>query len=100
MFPLATTERMVHRVHRHAPHVWTLAHPAAAPRLADRDVFVIDVADLADRRETFHADLPNLARRHLHRGVLAFFRDELHRGSRAARDLSPLARLELHVVQL
>ena len=34
---------------------------AAAPaRLADRDVLVVDVADLADRREALDVDLPDL----------------------------------------
>src|SRR2546430_12474757 len=47
---LTAAERMVHRVHRHAAHVRPLAQPSAAPRLADRDVLVIDIADLADGR--------------------------------------------------
>src|SRR5688500_19764257 len=32
----AATERMVDRVHRAATHVWTVAQPPAASRLADR----------------------------------------------------------------
>src|SRR5471030_59851 len=63
----AATQRMVNRVHRHAAHVRTLALPAAAAGLADRDVLVVDVADRADRREALHVDLADLARRHLHR---------------------------------
>ena len=95
----AAAERMVDRVHRDAAHVRTLAHPAAASRLADRHVLVIDVADLADRREALHADLANLARRHLDRRVVAFLGDQLHGRSGAARDLPALARPELDVVQ-
>src|SRR6476661_7240120 len=45
---LATTERMVDRIHRHAADVRPLPEPPAAARLADRDVLVIDVADLSD----------------------------------------------------
>src|SRR6185436_8778148 len=64
---LAAAERVVDRVHRDAAHVRPLAEPPAPPRLADRDVLVIEVADLADRGEALHVDLANLARRHLHR---------------------------------
>src|SRR5215204_1586659 len=73
-----TAERVVHGVHRHAAHVRTLAQPTAAAGLADRDVLVIDVADLADRRHAFGIDLPDLARGQLDRRVLAFTRHELH----------------------
>src|SRR6185503_23991 len=66
---LAAAERVIDRVHRDAAHVRTLAHPAAAARLADRHVLVVDVADLADRREALDADVPELARRHLDRRV-------------------------------
>ena len=69
------------------------------PGLADRHVLVIDVADLADRREALDVDLADLARRHLHRRVVAFLGHQLHRRSGAARDLAALARLQLHVVQ-
>src|SRR5690348_13263259 len=92
-------ERMVDRVHRHAADVRTLTEPAAAAGLADRDVLVIEVADLADRGEALHVDLADLARRHLDRRVLAFLGDQLHRRSGAARDLPALARLQLDVVQ-
>src|SRR5438874_495237 len=83
--------------HRHAPHMRPPAEPAAASRLADRHVLVIEVADLPDRGEALDVNLPDLARRHLHRRVLAFLRDDLHTRPGAARDLSAFARLELHV---
>src|SRR5712691_1124248 len=76
-FPAA--ERMVHRVHRHAAHVRPLAQPSAAPRLADGNVLVIEIADLADGRHSVDEDLAYLARRQLHRCVLTLSRDELHR---------------------
>src|SRR5258705_10178881 len=97
---LAAAERVVHRVHRDAADVRTLAEPAAASRLADRHVLVIEVADLADRRQALDVDLANLARRHAHAGVVALARDQLHRGAGAARNLAALARLQLHVVNL
>src|SRR3989442_11329730 len=37
-------ERVIHRVHRDAAHVRPLAEPAAASRLADRHVLVIEIA--------------------------------------------------------
>src|ERR1700676_2425680 len=95
---LTAAERVVYRVHRDAAHVRALAHPSAAPRLADRHVLVVDVPDLADGGVAFHIDLANLARRHLDRGVLAFLGHQLHGRSGAPRDLSALARPELHVV--
>src|SRR5229473_5330386 len=45
---LAPAVRMVNRVHRDAAHVAALAQPSRASRLADRDIFVVEVADLAD----------------------------------------------------
>src|SRR5688572_20591854 len=66
----AAAERMVDRVHRHAAHVRLLAQPARPAGLADRDVLVVDVADLADRRQAVGVDLPDLARGHLDGGVV------------------------------
>src|ERR1700687_2516878 len=93
-----TAERMVDWIHGDAADVGPLAEPAAPARLADRHVLVIEVADLSDRRVALDEDLPDLARRHLDRRVLAFLGDELHGRSRAPRDLSALARSQLHVM--
>src|SRR5512135_268031 len=46
----AAAHRVVDGVHRDAPVVRLPAEPAVAAGLADRDVLVLDVADLADRR--------------------------------------------------
>src|SRR2546430_17068872 len=70
-------ERMVHRVRRHAAHVRPLAQPSAAPRLADGDVLVIDIAYLADGRHALDEDRAYLARWHSHRRVLTLTRDKL-----------------------
>src|SRR5688500_11016413 len=93
-----TAQRVIHRVHGHAAHVRALAEPAAAAGFTNRHVLVIDVADLADRREAVLVDLANLARRHLDRDVIAFLGDDLHAGAGAARHLAALAGLELDVV--
>src|SRR4026208_2572751 len=39
---------VIYRVHSHAAHRRTLAHPARSSGLADRDVLVLYVADLTD----------------------------------------------------
>src|SRR5262245_35631582 len=96
----AAAKRMVDGVHRHAAHVRPLAEPAAPARLADRHFFMIDVANLANRRETLDVDLPDLTGWHLHRRVLAFLLDELNRRACTPRDLTALARLQLDVVDL
>src|SRR5204863_7577102 len=67
---LAAAERMVDRVHRHAPHVGTLSQPAAAAGFADRHVLVIVVADLAEGGKALHVALADLTGRHLHRGIV------------------------------
>ena len=48
---LAAAQRMVDRIHRDAAHMRPLAEPAVAAGFADRDVLVIDVAHLPDRRD-------------------------------------------------
>src|SRR5436190_4525494 len=53
----ATTERVIDRVHGHAAYVRALAQPAAATRLADRHVLVIEVAHLADGGNTLDQNL-------------------------------------------
>src|SRR4030095_14120149 len=98
--PFTAAQRVIDRVHGHAADVRTTSQPAAAARLADRDVLVIEIADLADRRDALEIDATHFTRRQLHRGVLAFLGDELHRRSRRARDLTALARLQLDVVDL
>src|SRR5260370_2536666 len=65
----AAAERVVHRVHRDAADVRPLPEPAAPARLADRDVLVIEVADLADRRVALDVDLPDFPGWHRHPGV-------------------------------
>src|SRR5580692_1731919 len=74
---LPAAERVIHGVHDDAAVVRSLPEPPAAAGLADRDVLMIEIADLADRREAFDADESDLARRHLHRRIQAFLGDQL-----------------------
>src|SRR5262249_32904658 len=95
---LAAAVRVVDRVHRGAAHGRALALPAAAPRLAARDVLVVDVADLADGRAGGERHSAHLAGRQAQHGMRAVLRNELHAGAGGARHLRALARLQLDVV--
>ena len=97
---LAAAMWMIHRIHHDAAHVWLPTEPTAPTRLAERNVFMIQVTDLADRRHAPDVNLANLARGHLDRRVLAFTGNELNRRPGAARDLPALAWAQLHVVDL
>src|SRR5437870_8611529 len=59
---LAAAHRVVDRVHDRAAHGGPEALPAHAPGLADRDVLVIEVADLAHGGHAVERDQPHLAR--------------------------------------
>ena len=90
--------RVVHRIHRNAAVVRHLAHPALASRLTERHVFVIDVADLADRRHALHRHAADFARRQLQQRLVAFAGNQLRLRACRARHLPALARLQLDVV--
>src|SRR5579883_1630780 len=71
-FALAASVRMIYRVHRHAPVVRPFPHPALAARFAKTDVFVLDIAHLADRGRALDRHAPDLARRKLQKRDIAF----------------------------
>src|SRR5262245_29173640 len=89
--PLASAHGVVHRVHRHAAVVRPAAEVAGTPRLAERHVLVLEVADLPDCRAAVHVDPPELARRQPQLRVVAFLREELGRGPGGAGHLRPAA---------
>src|SRR5260370_34597453 len=62
---LSTAVRMVNRVHRNAADVTTFAEPSRAPRFADRNILMVEVADLADSGAALRLHHPLLARRQL-----------------------------------
>src|ERR1700679_708512 len=74
---LATAVRMVNGSHRAAAHMAALAEPARAPGLADRDIFVIEVADVTDGRAAIGLHHPLLARGQLEQRHLTLFRHQL-----------------------
>src|SRR5690242_13041078 len=95
-----TTVRMVHRVHRHAPDVRAQTLPARTAGLTERNVLVLDVADLAHRRFADERNTPHFTRWHTQLRVLAFLRDELRKRSCRTRHLPALAGTQLDVVNL
>ena len=99
-FALAAAHRVIDRVHDHAAHVRTPALPAGPPGLAARHVHVIDVADLADRRETGFVNPANFARRKFHQRVTGFAVTERRLLSGAARDLTAAAWSDLNVMNV
>src|SRR5262249_35477183 len=86
------------RVHDDAAVVRSEAEPARATGFADRDVRVLDVRDLSDRRVAVEVHLANLAARQADLRVVAVLRHE--RRSRAGRtnELRAASLLELDVV--
>src|SRR4051794_20696315 len=95
---LAAAVRVVHRVHRGAARLRPDALVAVAPRLADRDVLVLGVADRAHRRAAVGGNHAHLAGGKAKRRALTLLRHELDRGAGGAAHLAAAARLQLDVV--
>src|SRR5262245_45094154 len=95
---LAASHGMVDRIHDSPAHRGPETLPADSSRLADRDILVIQVPDLPDRRHAVELYLPDLARRQLDVGVIAFLGQKLRERPRAPAQLTALAGLKLDVV--
>src|SRR5215213_7497162 len=54
-----TAVRVVHRVHRHATNLRTQTHPTRPAGLAERNVLMLDVADLAHGRPANKGHAPH-----------------------------------------
>src|SRR5207253_6530122 len=65
----APTVRMIDRVHYHTTHRWANSHVARAPGLSNRDVFMVQVAHLTDRRQAINVYQPHFAGRKFHMGI-------------------------------
>src|SRR2546423_12198661 len=89
----AAAQRVIDRVHRDAAHARAAAEPAGLARLADRQQFVLGVADFADRGEALAPHHPHLGRAEAQRHVVAFLRDDLRARPRAAAQLAAAADL-------
>src|SRR5450759_3490822 len=96
---LAAAVRMVNRVHGRSTHGRALSTPAVTSCLADGDVRMVDVTDLADRGPAGERYAAHLARGETQHAVRIVLGDELDARAGAASDLPALARLQLDVVQ-
>src|SRR5258708_23731026 len=92
-----TTVRVIDGVHRDTAVGGANTLPAITAGLADGDVLVVGVADLADGRHALDEDLAGLARWQLEQSVFAFLGDELDSGTGGAGPLRTLAGTELDV---
>src|SRR3954452_23047249 len=88
---LATTVRVVDRVHHDAADGRALALPAHAAGLAPVDVGLLGVADLAHGGAAAQVDHPHLAGGHPQRGVLALLGQQLGAGAGRAGQLGAAA---------
>src|SRR4051812_25347364 len=89
---------MVDWVHRHAAVVRTAPEPTGATRLAQADVLVFEIRDLANGGSAQHVDLANLAARQFDLRVGAVFCHQLSRGAGGANHLAALTFAHLDVV--
>src|SRR5690625_481921 len=92
---LATTHRVIHRVHRHTTRLRTNAEPAASAGFSELDVHVLGIAGRSDRCHAVCRYQARLTRRKLQGDVLAFARGKLCVRSCRTGQLSALTRLHL-----
>src|SRR5262249_54910168 len=95
---LATTVRVVDRVHDDATALRADALPAAATGLADLGELVLGVADLADGGAAVDRHAAHLGARHAQGGEITRLGDELDAHACGAGDLAALAGAQLDVV--
>src|SRR5690349_3822684 len=95
---LATTMGMVTRVHNRSAHFRPATHPALPSGLADPDILVIEVANLADSCQTINKYLTHFTGWHTQSRVVAFLRHELRRSTSTAHHHATTAELKLDIV--
>src|SRR3954453_17036357 len=95
---LATTVRVVDRVHDDTADGRALALPAHAADLAPVDVRLLGVADLADGGAAGHVHEPHLARGQTQRGAGALAGDQLSAVAGGAGHLGTATGTQLHAV--
>ena len=95
---LATTVRVVDRVHDHTTHGRAPALPAHTAGLAPTDVDLVGVANLTDGGAAADVHAADFGRRHTQDCVVAFLTQQLDGSACRAGELRASARLELHSV--
>ena len=93
---LATTMRMVDRVHDRTANARADALPAITTSFTDLDVAVLSVADFADGCTARNEHAAHFGRRHAQNSVIAFLTHELDAGACATSECSTATRLELN----
>src|SRR5262245_3587780 len=91
---------MIDGVHHHAAHMRSSALPTSTPRLAARNVHMIDVANLAYGRETVFVNSANFAGRHFDQRITSLQRGERRLLPCTARNLPPTTRSQFNVVDI
>jgi hypothetical protein len=89
---------MIHRVHGHTAHFGSAPEPARTSRLAQANVFVINISHLADGGLALQQYSPQLSRGQLQQTVTTLLGHELHPSSGATRQLSALSCSHFHIV--
>jgi len=97
-FSLTTAHRMIDRIHGDAPDLRPPAEPSLPARLAEAQVFRINVTDLADGGPAFQEDLSDLSGRKPDLGITRFLGHKLSVGAGRADQLPSPPNLKLHVV--
>src|SRR5262249_7501148 len=97
---LTTAVRMVSRIHRRTANGRPPTLVPIPTGLADNNVLVVDIADLAKCGHAFQMYATNLARRHPDLRVVASFRHQLRRGAGRADELSAAPSMKFDVVNL
>ena len=95
---LAATHRVINRVHRHTANMRSPAQPTTASRFAARDIHMLRIADLSDRRVGVLMYPPNLARRHPDQRIARFAIAQNGLLTSASRPLAASAWNNLNVV--
>src|SRR5687768_2323610 len=93
-----TAQRVTDRVHRLGARVRTVAHVALRAGVADADVDVVEVAELADGRAALALHAAHFTGRQDDDRILAFLRAQPTNAAGAADQLSALAGVHLDVV--
>src|SRR5688572_21858171 len=99
-FSFTTTVGVINGVHRYTANFRAPAHPAAAARFSERNIFMLGVADLPDSRHTDNRNATNFTRGHSKLSVVTFFRYDLCKPACRANHLAALSWTHLDVMNL
>src|SRR4051794_39131559 len=91
---------MIDGVHHHPAHVRSPASPARTPGLAARNIHMIDIADLTNRRETGLVNSADFAGRHFYQRITSLEGRKRRLLAGTARDLPSTARSQFDIVNI